>query len=152
MSALTLESTPGLGGDRSVPAGAGARREPAGPGVGRAGNPEVVAVAKRTKRTREYKLGVLAEIDANPGKTGVILRREGLYSSSLTRWRQWRDEMSTQKKPTSANKQMHNELAKLQRENARLKMKLQKAEGLIELQKKASDLLEMMSKSANDES
>jgi hypothetical protein len=43
-------------------------------------------------------------------------------------------------------------MAKLQRENARLKMKLQKAEGLIELQKKTSELLNMMSRNANDES
>jgi len=44
--------------------------------------------------------------------------------------------MSAAKKPTSKNKQMHNELAKLKRENARLTMKLQRAEGVIELQKK----------------
>ncbi len=152
MSALTLEATPGLGGERSVPAVAGTRSEPASPGVGRTANPEVVAVAKRRKHTREYKLQILAEIDANPGKIGVILRREGLYSSYLSKWRKERDEMNTQKKPTSANKQMHNELAKLKRENARLKMKLQKAEGLIELQKKTSELLGMMSRNENEES
>ena len=57
--------------------------------------------------------------------------------------------MSTTQKPTSKNKQMHNELAKLNRENARLKLKLQKAEGIIDLQKKASELLELMSQNAN---
>ena len=60
--------------------------------------------------------------------------------------------MSTQQNPTSTNKETHNELAKLQRENARLKMKLQKAEGLIELQKKTSELLDLMSRNASDES
>ena len=55
--------------------------------------------------------------------------------------------MSTTKKPTSANKQMHNEMAKLKRENARLKLKLQKAEGIIDLQKKACELLKLMSQS-----
>ena len=60
--------------------------------------------------------------------------------------------MGTQQKPVSQNKRMHNEMATLQRENARLKMKLQKAEGLIELQKKTSELLELMSRNANDES
>ena len=59
--------------------------------------------------------------------------------------------MSTKKKPTSANKQMHNEMAKLKRENARLQMKLQRAEGLIELQKKASEMLEMISQKVKDE-
>ena len=43
-------------------------------------------------------------------------------------------------------------MATLQRENARLKMKLKKAEGLIELQKKTSELLELMSRNGNDES
>lgn len=152
MSALTLEVTPGLVGDRSVPAQAGTRRETTSPGVGRAADPEVTAVAKRRKHSDEYKLRILAEIDASPGNTGMILRREGLYSSNLSKWRQWKDEMSTQKKPTSVNKQMHNELAKLKRENAQLKMKLQRAEGLIELQKKTSELLSIMSRSENNES
>jgi len=149
MSAVTLESTPGLAGDRSVPALAGARRESASPGVGRAADPEVVPVAKRRKHSAKYKLKILAEIDSSPGKTGIILRREGLYSSYLTKWREWRDGMNTVKKPTSANKQMHNEMAKLKRENARLKLELQKAEGIIDLQKKASELLKLMSRKDN---
>ena len=57
--------------------------------------------------------------------------------------------MSAEKKPTSKNKQMHNEMAKLKRENARLKLKLQKAEGIIDLQKKASEMLELMSRNEN---
>ena len=60
--------------------------------------------------------------------------------------------MSTEKKPTSANKQMHNEMAKLKRENARLKLNLQKAEGIIDLQKKASELLKLMSQKENADS
>ena len=146
MSALTLEATAGLAEDRSVPASAGTRRELASPAVGRAADPEVVPVAKRRRHGASYKLRILAEIDASPGRTGIILRREGLYSSYLSKWRQWRDEMGTEKKPTSANKQMHNELAKLKRENARLNLKLQRAEGIIDLQKKASEMLELMSR------
>jgi transposase-like protein len=149
MSTLTLEASPGLVEDRSVPAPAGARRESASPGLGRATDPEVVPVAKRRQHSAKYKLKILAEIDATPGKTGLILRREGLYSSYLAKWRQWRDEVSMQKKPTSENKQMHNEMAKLKRENARLTLELQKAEGIIELQKKASELLTLMSQNAN---
>ncbi|MFC1452622.1 hypothetical protein ACFLSJ_04675, partial [Verrucomicrobiota bacterium] len=89
---------------------------------------------------------------SSPGKTGIILRREGLYSSYLSKWREWRDGMSTEKKPTSANKQMHNEMAKLKRENAGLKLELQKAEGIIDLQKKASELLKLMSQKENADS
>lgn len=149
MSILTQEATPGLAEDRSVPASAGARRESDSPGVGRAADPEVVPVAKRRRHSERYKLKIMAEIEASPGKTGIILRREGLYSSYLAKWRLWRDGMSAEKKPTSANKQTHNELAKLKRENARLKMRLQRAEGLIELQKKASEMLELMSRNEN---
>lgn len=152
MSTLTLEATPRLDGDGGVGAQAATPREAASRGVGLAGDPEVAAVAKRRKFSDDYKRRILAEIAANPGKSGVILRREGLYSSNLTKWRQQRDEMSTQQNPTSTNKETHNELAKLQRENARLKMKLQKAEGLIELQKKTSELLDLMSRNASDES
>jgi transposase len=158
MSTLTAEVTrtqeppPGPDEDRSVPAPAGARRESAGPGGGRTADPEVVSVAKRRRHSMDYKLKILTEIDANPGKTGLILRREGLYSSYLTKWRQWRDEDSMQKKPTSENKQMHNEMAKLKRENARLTLQLQKAEGIIDLQKKASELLDLMSRNENTDS
>ena len=60
--------------------------------------------------------------------------------------------MSAEKKPTSTNKQMHNEMAKLRGENARLKLHLQKAEGIIDLQKKASELLKLMSRNESAES
>jgi transposase len=151
MSTLTLEPTCGEDVDRSVAAGAAARREAAGPQVGRAVDPEVAAVARRRKFSDQYKLRILAEIEANPGSTGAIIRREGLYSSHITDWRRWRDGVTMEKKPTSKNKQMHNEMAKLQRENSRLTMKLKKAETLIDLQKKTSELLEMMSLSVSDE-
>lgn len=152
MSILTQEATPGLAEDRSVPASAGARRESDSPGVGRAADPEVVPVAKRRRHSERYKMKILDEIEANPGKTGIILRREGLYSSYLSKWRDWRDGMSTEKKPTSTNKQIHNEMAKLKRENARLKLELQKAEGIIDLQKKASELLKLMSQKGSADS
>jgi transposase len=151
MSTLTLEPTCGADADRSVAAGAAARREAAGPQVGRAMDPEVVAVAKRRRFSDQYKLRILDEIEENTGSTGAIVRREGLYSSHIADWRRWRDKVSTEKKPTSENKQMHNEMARLKRENARLTMKLKKADALIDLQKKTSELLEMMSRSASDE-
>jgi transposase-like protein len=109
----------------------------------------MVPVARRRRHSAKYRLKILAEIDTSPGQTGIILRREGLYSSYLTKWRRWRGEMNTAAKPTSKNKHMHNELAKLKRENVRLKLKLERAEGIIELQKKASDLLSLMSRNAN---
>ena len=151
MSIPTLEKTPGLDGDRSATALAGARRETASPEIGRKANPEVAAVARRRQHRPEYKLRILAEVDENPEQTGVILRREGLYSSSLTNWRRWREKMSAEKKGPTRNKQLHNELAKAKRENTRLTLKLKRAEGVIELQKKAAEMLSLMSQSENDE-
>jgi len=150
MTAETLERTAELDGDRSVAAVAETRREPASAAVGHAEDPEVAQVAKRRKYSAEYKLRILDEVEKNPSKTGIILRREGLYSSYL---KHWRDKMNKPKpSKSSLNKQLHNEVAKLQRENKRLELKLQKAEGLIELQKKTSEILNLMSKKADEES
>ncbi len=153
MIAETLERTAEVDGDRSVSAAAATQREPASAAVGHAEDPEVAQVAKRRTHSAEYKLRILDEIENNPGKIGIILRREGLYSSYLRKWRDWRDKMNKPKPPKSSlNKQLHNEVAKLQRENKRLELKLQKAEGLIDLQKKTSEMLNLMSKKADEES
>ncbi len=153
MTVETLERTAVVDGDRSVYAVAETRREPASAAVGHAEDPEVAQVAKRRKHSAEYKLRILDEVENNPGKTGIILRREGLYSSYLRKWIDWRDKMNKPKHPKSLpNKQLHNELAKKDREIKRLELKLQKAEGLIELQKKTSEMLNLMSKNTDEES
>ncbi|MGI8729000.1 MAG: IS3 family transposase [Solirubrobacteraceae bacterium] len=56
-------------------------------------DPELVERAKRRRFSADYKLAVVREADAcsEPGAIGVLLRREGLYSSHLTQWRQARD-------------------------------------------------------------
>ena len=53
-------------------------------------NPEVPERPERRKFTAEYKLRILAEADAckTHGEISALLRREGLYSSHLSRWRQ----------------------------------------------------------------
>lgn len=153
MSVETLERTTVLADDWSAPAGAGARKEAANTVVGKAGDSEVAQIAKRRKHSAKYKLRILEEVDNNPGKTGIILRREGLYSSNLTRWRRWKKQMNKNKRSsTTANKKLHNELAKAWRENKRLNLKLKKAEGLIELQKKTSEMLNLMSVNKDEES
>ena len=152
MTIETLERTAVVDGEGSVSAGAETRSETAGTAVGHAEDPEVAQVAKRRKHSSEYKLRILEEIDNNPGKTGIILRREGLYSSYLRKWKNWKNQMNKpQRQASSPNKQLHNELAKAQRENNRLRLKLQRAEGVIELQKKASEILNMMSKGENED-
>lgn len=52
-------------------------------------DPEVPEKAVRRKFTAAYKLRILKEVEncTGKGEIGALLRREGLYSSSLTSWR-----------------------------------------------------------------
>src|SRR4030067_676007 len=54
---------------------------------------EVVAKAKRRQHPAEYKLRILREIDEckGSGEVGALLRREGLYSSLVSKWREQRE-------------------------------------------------------------
>lgn len=105
---------------------------------------EVIATAQRRQYSREYKERILAEIDGarEPGQVGEILRREGLYSQIISKWRTQRKggfpgtgKRGPQAHPPAA------ELARLQRENERLRAKLERAEAVLEVQKKVSQLL-----------
>lgn len=101
-----------------------------------------VVVARHRRFSGEYKRRILDEVDrARPGEIGLILRREGLYSSQLATWRKWRSGMTSKKK---TGKDMIDLAAyqRLEKENAKLKLKLRKAEAMLELQKKALALLD----------
>ena len=112
-------------------------------------DPEVVAKARRRRFSAEYKARILREADAcaDSGQIGALLRREGLYSSHLTTWRRHRARGALEalaakkrgKKPTRDARDR--ELARLARENARLRRKLKQAEAVIEVQKKLSEVL-----------
>ena len=114
-------------------------------------DPEVPAKARRRTFTAKYKLKILAEADgcSKPGEIGALLRREGLYSSHLSKWRQQREEGALAgltpkkrgRKPQPVDPQARR-VAELERENARLQRKLEQAETIIEVQKKLSRLLE----------
>jgi transposase-like protein len=104
----------------------------------------VSAKARRRRFTVEYKLSVLKQADAcrEPGEIGAVLRREGLYSSNLTAWRKQRAEgiLGAKRrgpKPTKPDPQV----VELQRENRRLRRRLEQAQTIIEVQKKVSTLL-----------
>jgi transposase-like protein len=112
-------------------------------------NPEVVEKAQRRIYSAEYKLRILQETDTcNEGQIGAILRREGLYSSHLTTWRRQRQtgqlaalsDNKRGRKPTPVNP-LGTEVERLQRENQRLSQRLQQAEVMIEIQKKACAIL-----------
>src|SRR3954453_6248882 len=112
-------------------------------------NPEELARAKRRQYTAEYKQKVLTEADAarESGEIGAVLRRPGLDSSHLTKWRQERESgilegLAPQKRgPKSTVNPLSVEIQKLRRDNGRLSEQLRKAEIVIEVQKKVAMLL-----------
>jgi transposase-like protein len=112
-------------------------------------DPEVVPPVQHRRFSAAYKQRILAEADrcTQPGEVGALLRREGLYSSHLTRWRQQlqaeqRDRLQPRKRGRKADPQA-SEMARLQRENERLKTQLDRAELIIEAQKKLCQLLNL---------
>ena len=103
---------------------------------------EVVGVAGRRRFTAAYKRRILDEVGrAGRGEIGLILRREGLYSSQLSQWRGWRNGMTSKKKDSGLTNELKTEVHRLEKENARLKLKLRKAEAMLDLQKKAAEIL-----------
>ena len=113
-------------------------------------DPEVVPVAQRRRFTASEKLRILEEAEActEPGEIGALVRREGIYSSYLSRWRQARDRGqftalgAQQRGPKpAADAAWAGEVARLRRENERLQARLGQAEAIIEVQKKLSQLL-----------
>jgi transposase len=111
--------------------------------------PEVPARATRRTFTREYKLAIVREAEEarKNGGLGALLRREGLYSSTLVQWRREfpsDGEVSLQPKlrgPKPRRTPGQKALEKLERENGRLRKKLAIAQALLELQKKAQAVL-----------
>ena len=112
-------------------------------------NPEVVARAKRRRFTAEYKQKILGQTDAakGTGDIGALLRREGIYSSHLTKWRHERADgilegLTPHKRgPKVKVDPLAGENQKLRRENERLTDHLRKAEIVIDVQKKVAMLL-----------
>ena len=114
-------------------------------------DPEVRPAPARRRFSAEEKARILAEVDActERGEIGAIIRREGIYSSYLSRWRRERDrgELSgsaTKKRgPKGPDPQqvLAAENAALEGENERLRKRLAQAETIIEVQKKLSEML-----------
>jgi transposase len=106
-------------------------------------DPQVVPKAERRRFSAEYKLSILAEADrcTERGRIGALLRREGLYSSHLTAWRQQREQGTLGQKGGRKPDPQAAEIKRLQRENERLRTRLERAEHIIDVQKKLAQLL-----------
>lgn len=112
---------------------------------------EVRPKAKRRTFTAEYKARILAEADTctKPGEVGALLRREGLYSSHLTEWRGLRkqaelDALAPQKRgpvPAPPPDARDREIEELKRQLAKATVRAERAEALVEIQKKVAALL-----------
>lgn len=111
---------------------------------------EVLSKPRRRRFTAEYKRRILEEAAActKQGDIGALLRREGLYSSNLVEWRRAQERGAlaglTPKKRGPAAKVPHpleRKVAELQKSLARAERRAERAEGLVELQKKVSELL-----------
>jgi transposase len=118
---------------------------------------EVAPKAQRRQYSYEYKEHILAEIDAcqQPGQVGAILRREGLYSQLISKWRQQLNRkgqagLEPQKRGPKVDPQAA-ELVRLRRENQRLRQRLERAELIVEVQKKVSQMLGLPTESELDE-
>ena len=117
---------------------------------------KVEAKPKRRRFTAQYKLSILEQADActKPGELSALLRREGLYSSYLTDWRQDREQgqlaaLQPRKRGRKAKKvdPRDAKIAELEKQLAVERTRRERAEALVELQKKVAALLGDLPKS-----
>ena len=118
----------------------------------RAGRP------RRRTFTAEYKLRVLEEYKnaESPRERAALLRREGIYTSTISEWRRARDAAASgaipEKKPgRPARDAAEAENERLRRENEKLAAELARTKAALEVAGKAHALLELLSESADSE-
>ena len=114
-------------------------------------SPEYQPSPERRTRSAAEKLRILQDYDAAPvgsPERGALLRREGIYTSQISKWRKLRDRgllgaLAPQRRgPKPAPRDpVQDELDQLRKDNARLQARLTRAEAIIEVQKKVSQLL-----------
>jgi transposase-like protein len=111
---------------------------------------EVVAHAQRRNFSPAEKRRILEAADrcTKPGEIGALMRREGIYSSSLSTWRQQRAAadlaaLAPQKRgpKIDPNRAENLRIAQLTRERDNLQSRLEKALLVIAVQKKLATLL-----------
>ena len=122
-------------------------------------DPEVPAQAKRRRFSASYKARIVQEAQrcTESGAIGALLRREGLYSSQLSRWREryragvlegLRDDKRGRKKTRHP---LEEENERLRKHNERLVRRVEQAETIIEIQKKVAAMLGLPLNSVENE-
>jgi transposase len=129
----------GIGGRFAERAG-GERSEAAtDPHPSRRPDPELLERPTRRRFTAEYKRRILLLADAckQPGEIAALLRREGLYSSHLSTWRAQRDAgaLAALERPRGRRA-----VEPLERENAALRQRLERAEAELEKARKVIEV------------
>lgn len=131
------------------------------PTVSAQADTEVVPRARRRHFSNADKRRILAAADrcTKPGEIGALMRREGVYSSSLSTWRRQREAadlsaLAPQKRgpkldPTRVQAL---QITQLTRERDKLKLELDKANLVIEVQKKVATLLAVLEQDSKPES
>lgn len=148
-----------VNGGPGVPASQGARRATEdAPGSAPSQFPpgsdsEVVPRARRRTFTNADKRRILqaADLCTKPGEVGALMRREGVYSSSLSTWRRQREvadlaALGPQKRGPKVDPARVDalQIAQLTRERDKLRVELGKSQLVIEVQKKVTALLDLL--------
>ena len=151
MHAVKVSSDPGAsqGARRATEDAPGSAPSPLPPGSGSA----VVPRARRRTFTNADKRRILqaADLCTKPGEVGALMRREGVYSSSLSTWRRQREvadlaALAPQKRGPKFDPARVDglQIAQLTRERDKLRVELGKAQLVIEVQKKVTALLDLL--------
>jgi transposase-like protein len=114
---------------------------------------QVVPKATRRQFTAKEKARILQEADASsPGQVAALMRREGIYSSHLHKWRAELALAALQpkKRGPEANP-LTVENRRLKSQNEKLAKRLRQAEKIIDLQKKMSEILGVTLETTDDE-
>jgi len=150
VSMHAVQSLPDSGASQGARRASEDAPESASPPVPPALNSEVVPHARRRSFSNAAKRRILEAADrcTQPGEVGALLRREGVYSSSLTTWRRQREAadlaaLAPRKRGPKADPARADTvlISQLTRDNQRLQLSLDKANLVIEVQKKLAILL-----------
>lgn len=110
---------------------------------------------QKRRFSNSYKLRILSEYEAQPDSTsrGSLLRREGIYSSHIVDWRKARDAGKLTEEGSSATSASVTlkELERLRKRNQRLEDQVTKYKLALDIQSKASELLERLLAEGSDE-